>query len=211
MKKIIILKFEKSHLIFDSTKGFSLVYNHKHLYAKTSMFSSSLVMLITLPCQCQPAVRWLSNLFFHLFQTSISYFLKWQLVFPILSLQHNLPSISVFTALLFSPILLSIALCWFSIFTDSLLTLLPSHLSFLPFSQCSFSPCVLCYSETWRYFSRQGLPCMAFLHSNANNVGQLWPSMRLCLCLQEHIQRHIVSGEIWVSQRSVPSGTASSR
>lgn len=130
------------------------------------------------------SASWLSSLFiFWLFKTCISYFLKSELQLPTLSIQPNLHSISVYCPTLF----------------------------LFPFSQSSFSSCTLCYSETCRYFSLQGLPCMTSLHSNANNVGQLWLSMQLCLCLQKHIQRHIVLGEIWVSQRSIPSGTASGR
>lgn len=87
----------------------------------------------------------------------------------------------------------------------SLLTLISSLLNFFPFHSLH-----LLLHSLLQYPSCWGLPCMASLHSNANNASQLWLSMPLCLCLQELIQRHIVSGEIWVSQCSIPSGTASS-
>lgn len=45
---------------------------------------------------------------------------------------------------------------------------------------------------------------MASLHSNANNASQLWLSMPLCLCLQELIQRHIVSGRFELASVAFP-------
>lgn len=137
---------------------------------------------------------------------------------------YNLTFTLFLSFLLYSPSIFFSITCtsfsWFPVFSRLSngfllfchLTLLPPPLSFSPLSPVFFLPLrSLLQWDVWIYFSCRGLPCMASLHSNANNAGQLWLSMRLCLCLQEHIQRHIVSGEIWVSQRSIPSGTASGR